>query len=514
MNEIKMIPIEDLMHHPDNPRKDLGDLEELIASIKVNGVLQNLTVVHVVRDITDDEWTQYTQLYQECHTEELRQILNSRKVVESNHYWVVIGNRRLEAAKAAGLDKLPCVISDMDHKTQVATMLEENMQRQDLTVYEQAEGFQMMMDLGFTPKQIGEKTGFSEKTVKDRLKLTKLNKKKFSTAVNRGATLLDMIEVTKLDSKEDQNKVLEYAGTDNFRKEMMDALIEQDFQKGKKRLEPICKEFMEELPQNERYSNKWERSWNDDFKMNGTEDELRKHIEKVMKQHKDVPWRYYIWKYNNGGDIEFFHGKPKPEAAPLGEGELSERQKAIQRGKHLREVKGFWAQAYELRKDFVKNYTVTNGQSSSTIGKIMVRYALSQNETYDGKLSKGNTWSDAYIREVLGLPEEPIDTGKKDPEHSWKHEYLSIWQQVDGKSEIPLVRVMLAWAVGGGVFWADSQEHGTYYYRDGKYDADSGMCNGVKELYKFLIEIGYPMSDMEKQLLDGTHECYQMEGLE
>lgn len=45
MNENARIPISNLKHHPDNPRKDLGDLEELTASIKANGILQNLTVV-------------------------------------------------------------------------------------------------------------------------------------------------------------------------------------------------------------------------------------------------------------------------------------------------------------------------------------------------------------------------------------------------------------------------------------------------------------------------------------
>ena len=93
MNEIMMIPIGDLAHHPENPRKDLGDLEELTASIKANGILQNLTVV---------------------------------PDIETKKYLVVIGNRRFEAAKAAGLVELPCVISDMDHKTQVATMLDRN----------------------------------------------------------------------------------------------------------------------------------------------------------------------------------------------------------------------------------------------------------------------------------------------------------------------------------------------------------------------------------------------------
>ena len=475
MNEIKMIPIGDLMHHPENPRKDLGDLEELTASIKANGILQNLTVV---------------------------------ADLQRAKYLVVIGNRRFEAAKAAGLVELPCVISDMDYKTQVATMLEENMQRQDLTVYEQAEGFQMMMDLGYTEKEIGEKTGFSTKTVKDRLKLTKLDKKNFSKAVNKGATLLDLIEVTKLESKGDQNDVLKYAGTENFRKELMDALAEQEYRKNKSRLEPVVKEYMQEIPDGERYESKWERCYSDSFKLSGTEEELRKHVEKLKKRYPDVPWVYTFWKYQ-GGEIEFYHGKPKKVAEQVPEGELSERQKAIRRGKHLRYVKSFWEKAYELRKDFVMNYTVANGQSTSTIGKIMVRYALSNQISWNGEIGKNHDWNDKLIRELLKLPPEPVEVeNREDPAED---KYLTVWQQVDGKSDTPLVRIMLVWAVAGGVFWPDGPDHGLYDYHDGHYSKGSYQANGVVELYDFLVDCGYQMSDMEKQLLDGTHECYQPE---
>lgn len=48
MAEIKYIPVSKLWRHPDNPRKDLGDVTELAESIKVNGVLQNLTVVPLI----------------------------------------------------------------------------------------------------------------------------------------------------------------------------------------------------------------------------------------------------------------------------------------------------------------------------------------------------------------------------------------------------------------------------------------------------------------------------------
>ena len=73
MNNITMIPVGLLEHHPQNPRLDLGDLTELAESIRNQGVLQNLTVVPEAHFPGDD------------------------------HYLVVIGNRRMEAAKLAGL---------------------------------------------------------------------------------------------------------------------------------------------------------------------------------------------------------------------------------------------------------------------------------------------------------------------------------------------------------------------------------------------------------------------------
>lgn len=107
MDNIQMIPTYDLFPHPQNPRKELGDLEELVDSIKANGVLQNLTVVP--RD--------------------------------GGGYTVIIGHRRLEAARRAGLTELPCAVTYMTEEEQIRTMMIENMQRSDLTAIEQADGF-------------------------------------------------------------------------------------------------------------------------------------------------------------------------------------------------------------------------------------------------------------------------------------------------------------------------------------------------------------------------------------
>lgn len=179
MPQIVNIAIDRLFPHADNPRKDLGDLSELAASIKASGILQNLTVVP---DEPDNSNTDFT---------------------------IIIGHRRYAAAKIAGLTELPCVVVEMSEREQLQTMLVENMQRSDLTVYEQAQGFQMMLNMGDSVAEIAEKSGFSQTTIRRRVKLLDLDRQKFQKAESRGATLNDYLKLDKLDSPEDKNKALD-----------------------------------------------------------------------------------------------------------------------------------------------------------------------------------------------------------------------------------------------------------------------------------------------------------------
>ena len=198
MAEIKYIPVSKLWRHPDNPRKDLGDVTELAESIKVNGVLQNLTVVPLIGEITK-KW-------------------------DGESYRVIIGHRRLAAAKLAGLEELPCVVVEMSEREQLSTMLTENMQRSDLTVYEQAQGFQMMLDMGDTVEDIAEKSGFSATTVRRRVKLPELDKDKFKKSEERGVSLFEYMELDKLKSPERKNEMLDFIGTDNFKYKLKQAI--------------------------------------------------------------------------------------------------------------------------------------------------------------------------------------------------------------------------------------------------------------------------------------------------
>lgn len=149
-NQIVMLKGNQLKHHPENPRKSFGDLEELSASIHQNGILQNLTVVPV----PDEE----------------------------DSYYIVIGNRRFEAGQIAGLEEYPCHISNMSYVEQLQTMLIENMQRSDLTLIEQADGFEQLTLNGFSVEDISSSTGFSQSTVRRRLTVAKLDKESVAEA--------------------------------------------------------------------------------------------------------------------------------------------------------------------------------------------------------------------------------------------------------------------------------------------------------------------------------------------
>jgi ParB family transcriptional regulator, chromosome partitioning protein len=171
METIKQISIELIDPHPENPRKNLGNLTELAESIKANGIMQNLTVVP-----KDD-----------------------------GRYMAVIGHRRLAAAKLAGLETVPCAVVDMDRKTQLSTMLLENMQRSELSYIEQADGFQLMLDLGETVESISEMSGFSKDTVKHRLEIAKLDK---DNILDSDLTLEDFTYLEKISDVNIRNKLI------------------------------------------------------------------------------------------------------------------------------------------------------------------------------------------------------------------------------------------------------------------------------------------------------------------
>ena len=213
-NNIVMIDRRDLKPHPDNPRKDLGDLEELRESIREHGIMQNLTVV-------------------------------PDPLPALGTYKILIGHRRFAASEGI-LYALPCVIAEnLTEREQVGIMLVENMQRSDLTYLEQAHGFQMMLDLGDTVQTIAEKTGFSEKTIKARLEINKLDEDVLAEASERfQLSINDFMKLSKVKDEAKRNEILESVDSsvelaDEVESYLEDLNLETNFQKYKEVLDDL-----------------------------------------------------------------------------------------------------------------------------------------------------------------------------------------------------------------------------------------------------------------------------------
>jgi ParB family transcriptional regulator, chromosome partitioning protein len=135
----KMIPIEQVQPNAGQPRKEFGDLQGLTESVRDKGVLEPLLV---------------------------------RYLAESGVYMIISGERRFHAAQAAGLRELPCIEKDVDDAETLEIALIENMQRKDLTPFEEADGAQALADrFNLTHEEIAKKIGKSRPSVTELLSL-------------------------------------------------------------------------------------------------------------------------------------------------------------------------------------------------------------------------------------------------------------------------------------------------------------------------------------------------------
>lgn len=173
------IPVDRITPHDRNVRRDLGDLDDLAASIKAQGVLQPLVVAPV-------------PIGEHPSLEEL--------TVGNDRYALIAGHRRLAAAKQAKVESVPCIIrDDLDTPAKVIqAMLTENLQRTDLTVMEEADAYQQLELLGVKEAAIAKTTGRARKTVHERLLLASLPAKRREEFETNALTLDGAVQCAKL----------------------------------------------------------------------------------------------------------------------------------------------------------------------------------------------------------------------------------------------------------------------------------------------------------------------------
>ena len=103
------------------------------------------------------------------------QPLAVRKKVDGS-YELIAGERRLKAAIAAGLRRVPCVIHKADDETAALYALIENLQRSNLTIFEEASGLQHLIhEYGMSQSEMASRLGFAQSTLSNKLRLLKLD---------------------------------------------------------------------------------------------------------------------------------------------------------------------------------------------------------------------------------------------------------------------------------------------------------------------------------------------------
>jgi ParB family chromosome partitioning protein len=449
-----MIDIGMLHPHPDNPRKDLGDLTELAESIKAQGVLQNLTVVPWFSSITgageDDSGEQ-----------------------EKMGYTVVVGHRRLAAAKLAGATELPCAVSGMGRRQQVAAMLAENIQRASLTLLEEAHGIQMLIDFGDSIADIANKTGLSETTVRHRAKLLDLDPAKLEAAVGRQATLQDLVKLEQIKDGDLKNQTLEKIGTNNFDWALRQALAKEERDGLKPGIRAQLEGFAEETDEKQAAKMVYVQY------IHVSDDTTIKKPEDAGKA------KYYFTEKETSSILDKEKTKGSKAQKSKAEAEREERQQKLT---------DLAKQAYESRLAFAKGFRII-AKKTDAVDKMAID-ALLRTEFAEEKM----------LRDFFGIEKKfRLEwEAKNDDNGETKDEAIKrIIQQGIGNYNGNLIFASAYCAIEPGAeTCADSYT--------GAYRANSRLAR----LYGHLAAAGYEASSEEAAMLDGTHGFYARAGQE
>ena len=190
----RLVPIDRIDPNPSQPRQVMGDLSELIASIAEKGILEPLVV---------------------------RQ--------RGERFQIVAGERRYQAAVQAGLRELPVVIRDADETEMLELALIENLQRKDLTPFEESEALHGLAEsCGYTHEDLARRLGKSRTSVTESLALNAMPQE-----VRNLCRLADisskslLLQVVRQDTPEKMTALVEKiasGGTGATRQQLRDAV--------------------------------------------------------------------------------------------------------------------------------------------------------------------------------------------------------------------------------------------------------------------------------------------------
>ena len=200
------LPVDELEPSPVQPRKNFpdGELQELSESIAQYGVLNPLTV----------------------------RLRDSR-------YELVAGERRLRAARLAGLCDVPCILLDVSLEDASLIALVENLQRRDLDFIEEANGLSQLIKLfGMSQEEAARRIGKSQSAVANKLRLLKLPEDVLASLRDNGLTERHGRALLRLPDENAQRMALEYMIEHDLNVAVADAYIESLLREPEEKVDP------------------------------------------------------------------------------------------------------------------------------------------------------------------------------------------------------------------------------------------------------------------------------------
>ena len=441
--QITKIEVSKLIPNPNNPRKDIGDISELTESIKSQGIMQNLTVMKT----------------------------------SAEEYMVLIGHRRLSAAKAAGFTTVPCMIIDeLPVSEQVGIMLLENLQRNDLTIPEQAQSFQMMLDLGDTVEGIAEKTGFAKSTIHHRVNIAKLDQDVLNEKIHQ-LNLKDLIALEQVSDINKRNEILEkaYDSQDIARKANEAAKEEKRNKAAEKVYEELKKQGLEPLPK-ELETYRWSYKLQQIQSIN-LEDDDKDNVVKGIEDGKKEGQQVYFVKWPYATTVSIVYMRPEKEE----EEEEEETPEQIERrriSENIAKVKDIEKRLKQEREDFL------HGVIS---GKIEDKHTLERMKYLWTQLMKNRVDIDIeYIYDFcFGEDDER-------PEYEKENYVMNL---------SPCLQMLI-------LFHLNQSWRSLINYH-GEYNEDVG--NYLSSMYQCLEEYGFTLEEEDSHLIYGNSKLYEKE---
>lgn len=455
------INVKSLIPNPNNPRRDVGDVTELADSIKEQGLQQALVV-------TPDH---------EEHGERL--------------FRVVIGHRRLAACKLAGLESVPCVVRELDAKTERELMLVENCQRSDLTPLEEADGYQGLLDLGAGVGELAAKTGRSESFVRGRLRIARI-----PADVRSGSEAFAQLSLSQLGDLAEfeaypdmMAELASMAGTKNW-----------DWKRGQLRSRVRVEAWQQSMrtalealgltvdvsastwttPEGYRFYDVW----------SGEPDEFEKWYGQWREKN---PYGGPVIRFSERTVLCFPQLSPEEIAERDAKSERREREQAAFQ-EALAARKEFDRLAYTLRTDWIRKHaTGFNGGQLRKANTRLSLLALTGTNLCDGLIA-GAEWNnldhvlDAY--NALTTPLPVIEDGDVELYCEQNLTELHRRQNVEGAANRELLLILCAQmeAIIDHSTWADKDD-----------------ITIAQAYYQALEDLGYPISDEENKALKGEY---------